>query len=100
MVDSGILVMLYITLSDVMCERMMLNLSAIVMLTASDLSILRTHHPGICDHKDATMVGFREKSGKSDQMPYFSQILVGFLGHQRNLEEFSSNSEIYLHDNV
>ena len=50
--------------------------------------------------KDATMVGFREKSGKSDQMPYFSQILVGFLGHQRNLEEFSSNSEIYLHDNV
>jgi hypothetical protein len=46
------------------------------------------------------MVGFREKSGKSDQMPYFSQILVGFLGHQRNLEEFSSNSEIYLHDNV
>ena len=51
-------------------------------------------------HKDATMVGFREKSGKSDQMPYFSQILVGFLGHQRNLEEFSSNSEIYLHDNV
>ena len=46
------------------------------------------------------MVGFREKSGKSDQMPYFSQNLVGFLGHQRNLEEFSSNSEIYLHDNV
>ena len=46
------------------------------------------------------MVGFREKSRKSDQMPYFSQILVGFLGHQRNLEEFSSNSEIYLHDNV
>ena len=49
MVDSGILVMLYITLSDVICERMMLNLSAIVMLTAGVLSILRTHHPGICD---------------------------------------------------
>ena len=50
--------------------------------------------------KDATMVGFREKSRKSDQMPYFSRNLVGFVGHQRNLEEFSSNSEIYLHDNV
>ena len=59
------------------------------------------HSPGTAaDCKDATMVGFREKSRKSDQMPYFSQILVGFVGHQRNLEEFSSNSEIYLHDNV
>ena len=29
--------------------------------------------------KDATMVGFWEKSQKSDQMPYFGQNLVGFL---------------------
>ena len=42
MVNSGILVMLHITLSDVICERMMLNLSAIVMLTAGVLSILHT----------------------------------------------------------
>ena len=28
--------------------------------------------------KDATMVGFWEKSQKSDQMPYFGQNLVGF----------------------
>ena len=42
MVNSGILVMLYITLSDVICDRMMLNLSAIVMLTAGVLSILHT----------------------------------------------------------
>ena len=41
--------MLHIALSDVICERMMLNLSAIVMLTAGALSILGTHHPGICD---------------------------------------------------
>ena len=46
------------------------------------------------------MVGFWEKSQKSDQMPYFGQNLVGFEGLQRNLEEFSRNSEIYLHDNV
>ena len=45
-------------------------------------------------------VGFWEKSRKSDQMPYFGQKLVGFLGLQRNLEEFSRNSGIYLHDNV
>ena len=38
MVNSGILVMLHITLSDVICDRMMLNLSAIVMLTAGVLS--------------------------------------------------------------
>ena len=63
-----------------------------------DFKLVDTFNKG--KFKDATMVGFREKSGKSDQMPYFSQILVGFLGHQRNLEEFSSNSEIYLHDNV
>ena len=44
--------------------------------------------------KDATMVGFWEKSQKSDQMPYFGQNLVGFEGLQRNLEEFSRNSEI------
>ena len=50
--------------------------------------------------KVATMVGFWEKSQKSDQMPYFGQNLVGFLGLQRNLEEFSRNSEIYQHDNV
>ena len=43
----------------------------------------------------ATMVGFWEKSQKSDQMPYFGQNLVGFLSLQRNLEEFSRNSEIY-----
>ena len=49
MVNSGILVMLHITLSDVICERMMLNLSAIVMLTAGVLSILHPHQPGICD---------------------------------------------------
>ena len=42
MVNSGILVMLHITLSDVICDRMMLNLSAIVMLTAGVLSILHT----------------------------------------------------------
>ena len=42
MVNSGILVMLHITLSDVICERMMLNLSAILMLTAGVLSILHT----------------------------------------------------------
>ena len=41
------------------------------------------------------MVGFWEKSQKSDQMPYFGQNLVGFLGLWRNLEEFSRNSEIY-----
>ena len=52
------------------------------------------------DSKDATMVGFWEKSQKSDQMPYFGQNLVGFLSLQRNLEEFSRNSEIYQHDNV
>ena len=51
-------------------------------------------------YKDATMVGFWEKSQKSDQMPYFGQNLVGFLSLQRNLEEFSRNSEIYQHDNV
>ena len=34
--------MLHIALSDVICERMMLNLSAIVMLTAGVLSILHT----------------------------------------------------------
>ena len=50
--------------------------------------------------KVPTMVGFWEKSRKSDQMPYFGQKLVGFLGLQRNLEEFSRNSGIYLHDNV
>ena len=49
--------MLYITLSDVMCERMMLNLSAIVMLTAGALSILGTHHPGICDQLPAPGAG-------------------------------------------
>ena len=36
----------------------------------------------VCRHrdysKDATMVGFWEKSQKSDQMPYFGQNLVGF----------------------
>ena len=42
MVNSGILVMLHITLSDVICERMMLNLTAILMLTAGVLSILHT----------------------------------------------------------
>ena len=42
MVNSGILVMLHITLSDVICERMMLNLSAILMLTAGVLSIFHT----------------------------------------------------------
>ena len=42
MVNSGILVMLHITLSDVICDRMMLNLSAILMLTAGVLSILHT----------------------------------------------------------
>ena len=42
MVNSGILVMLHITLSDVICDRMMLNLSAIVMLTAGVLSIPHT----------------------------------------------------------
>ena len=31
-----------------------------------------------CKGKDATMVGFWEKSQKSDQMPYFGQNLVGF----------------------
>ena len=46
------------------------------------------------------MVGFWEKSRKSDQMPYFGQNLVGYVGLQRNLEEFSSNSEILKHDNV
>ena len=30
--------------------------------------------------KVPTMVGFWEKSRKSDQMPYFGQNLVGFLG--------------------
>ena len=42
-------------------------------------------HPGAkclarltVDCKDATMVGFWEKSQKSDQMPYFGQNLVGF----------------------
>ena len=50
--------------------------------------------------KDATMVGFWEKSQKSDQMPYFGQNLVGFLGLWRNLEKFSRNFEIYVHDNV
>merc|ERR1711923_381223 len=50
--------------------------------------------------KVATMVGFWEKSQKSDQMPYFGQNLMGFLSLQRNLEEFSRNSEIYQHDNV
>ena len=34
--------MLHIALSDVICERMMLNLSAILMLTAGVLSILHT----------------------------------------------------------
>ena len=63
MVDSGILVMLYITLSDVMCERMMLNLSAIVMLTAGVLSILRTHHPGICDQLPPPGAGIGSHSG-------------------------------------
>ena len=52
------------------------------------------------ESKVPTMVGFWEKSRKSDQMPYFGQKLVGFLGLQRNLEEFSRNSGIYLHDNV
>ena len=42
MVNSGVLVMLHIALSDVICERMMLNLSAIVLLTADVLSILHT----------------------------------------------------------
>ena len=56
--------------------------------------------PSMWAGKDATMVGFWEKSQKSDQMPYFGQNLVGFEGLQRNLEEFSRNSEIYLHDNV
>ena len=42
MVNFGILVMLNIALSDVICERMMLNLSAVVMLTAGVLSILHT----------------------------------------------------------
>ena len=32
------------------------------------------------ERKDATMVGFWEKSQKSNQMPYFGQNLVGFLG--------------------
>ena len=54
----------------------------------------------LLESKDATMVGFWEKSQKSDQMPYFGQNLVGFLSLQRNLEEFSRNSEIYQHDNV
>ena len=54
----------------------------------------------ISHSKDATMVGFWEKSQKSDQMPYFGQNLVGFLSLWRNLEEFSRNSEIYLHDSV
>ena len=46
------------------------------------------------------MVGFWEKSQKSDQMPYFGHNLVEFEGLPRNLEEFNRNSEIYLHDNV
>ena len=50
--------------------------------------------------KVPTMVGFWENSQKSDQMHYFGQNLVGFLSLWRNLEEFSRNSEIYLHDNV
>ena len=33
---------------------------------------------GVGFTKDATMVGFWEKSQKSDQMPYFGQNLVGF----------------------
>ena len=57
-------------------------------------------HINIYLTKVPTMVGFWEKSRKSDQMPYFGQKLVGFLGLQRNLEEFSRNSGIYLHDNV
>ena len=73
---------------------------------------IQSQHEGVkyacnqCDYqatekgKVPTMVGFWEKSRKSDQMPYFGQKLVGFLGLQRNLEEFSRNSGIYLHDNV
>ena len=34
--------------------------------------------PSMWAGKDATMVGFWEKSQKSDQMPYFGQNLVGF----------------------
>ena len=37
--------------------------------------VLMTNHTIL---KDATMVGFWEKSQKSDQMPYFGQNLVGF----------------------
>ena len=48
--------------------------------------------------KVPTMVGFWENSQKSDQMHYFGQNLVGFLSLWRNLEEFSRNSEIYVHD--
>ena len=52
------------------------------------------------DSKDATMVGFWEKSQKIWLLHHFGQNLVGFLSLWRNLEEFSRNSEIYLHDSV
>ena len=50
--------------------------------------------------KVPTMVGFWEKSQKIRLLHYFGQNLVGFLSLWRNLEEFSRNSEIYLHDSV
>ena len=51
-------------------------------MTMSNVCIIAEE---ICDPpapppKVPTMVGFWEKSRKSDQMPYFGQNLVGFLG--------------------
>ena len=52
------------------------------------------------NYKVPTMVGFWEKSQKIRLLHHFGQNLVGFLSLWRNLEEFSRNSEIYLHDSV
>ena len=57
--------MLHIALSDVICERMMLNLSAIVMLTAGVFSILHTTPEFvICDQlpPPGAGIGFRSRS--------------------------------------
>ena len=64
------------------------------------LSVLITVNGSISEYKVPTMVGFWEKSQKIRLLHYFGQNLVGFLSLWRNLEEFSRNSEIYLHDSV